>query len=218
MSWQNFLDTLDVSIFRRDKRHLVTFFMLPVLILHLVIIKSWRCVHVCMYFFPSAVFRDLIIIVLFFNLEGTLGKVHLNKRGTERYVFLLDGLLICCKQVFYKNWKTTYIRGLNWQSQQLSHMCIWRISGVFNRIYTYDLCNACVMLLLTELWSHSDESRSICWALVYLWKDRRMKWMNEMFCEVQLRDEMKKWSSNFAGQFKQLCRCCIFYQHCDWLI
>lgn len=31
--------------------------------------------------------------------EGTLGKVHPNKRDTERYVFLLDGLLICCKQV-----------------------------------------------------------------------------------------------------------------------
>lgn len=31
--------------------------------------------------------------------EGILGKVHPNKRDTERYVFLLDGLLICCKQV-----------------------------------------------------------------------------------------------------------------------
>lgn len=30
--------------------------------------------------------------------EGILGKIHLNKRDTERYVFLLDGLLICCKQ------------------------------------------------------------------------------------------------------------------------
>lgn len=30
--------------------------------------------------------------------EGTLGKIHPNKKDTERYVFLLDGLLICCKQ------------------------------------------------------------------------------------------------------------------------
>ncbi|PFX16973.1 Son of sevenless-like 1 [Stylophora pistillata] len=30
--------------------------------------------------------------------EGTLGKIHPNKRDTERYCFLLDGLLICCKQ------------------------------------------------------------------------------------------------------------------------
>lgn len=30
--------------------------------------------------------------------EGILGKLHPNKRSTERYVFLLDGLFICCKQ------------------------------------------------------------------------------------------------------------------------
>ncbi|XP_031567931.1 son of sevenless homolog 1-like isoform X2 [Actinia tenebrosa] len=30
--------------------------------------------------------------------EGVLGKLHPNKKYTERYVFLLDGLLICCKQ------------------------------------------------------------------------------------------------------------------------
>ncbi|KXJ14446.1 Son of sevenless-like 1 [Exaiptasia diaphana] len=30
--------------------------------------------------------------------EGILGKLHPNKKSTERYVFLLDGLLICCKQ------------------------------------------------------------------------------------------------------------------------
>lgn len=33
--------------------------------------------------------------------EGILGKVHPNKRDTERYIFLLDGLLICCKQVLF---------------------------------------------------------------------------------------------------------------------
>ena len=39
------------------------------------------------------------VVLSFLNVEGTLGKIHPNKKDTERYVFLLDGLLICCKQV-----------------------------------------------------------------------------------------------------------------------
>ena len=52
------------------------------------------------------------------------------------------------------------------QSERLSHMCNWKISGVFNGIQTHDLCDAGAVLLPAELWSHSDVSRSICWARV----------------------------------------------------
>ena len=43
--------------------------------------------------------------------------------------------------------------------------------------------------LQTELWSHPDLSRSICWAHVFLWKEW---WVKEMFCAVWLRDEFTK--------------------------
>ena len=33
------------------------------------------------------------------------------------------------------------------QSQQFSHMCTWKISGVFRRIQTHDLCIAGAVLL-----------------------------------------------------------------------
>lgn len=42
---------------------------------------------------------NYFFVVVVHIAEGILGKVHPNKRDTERYVFLLDGLLICCKQV-----------------------------------------------------------------------------------------------------------------------
>ena len=43
------------------------------------------------------------------------------------------------------------------QSQRLSHLCTWKISGVFNGIRTHDLCDAGAS---TELWSWSYETRS----------------------------------------------------------
>ena len=46
----------------------------------------------------------------------------------------------------------------------VSYMCTWKISGVFNGNGNHDLCDASVVLLRTELWSHSYVSRSICWA------------------------------------------------------
>ena len=46
-------------------------------------------------------FFDWCMWLIFTHTEGTLGKIHPNKRDTERYCFLLDGLLICCKQVIF---------------------------------------------------------------------------------------------------------------------
>ena len=53
----------------------------------LTLLSSW---FVLLYFLPYFSFHCV---------EGLIGKVYPNKRSTERYVFLLDGLLICCKQV-----------------------------------------------------------------------------------------------------------------------
>ena len=55
------------------------------------------------------------------------------------------------------------------QSQRLSHRCTWcpwKVSGVFSGIRTHDLCDAGAVPSPTELWSHSDVNRSICWALI----------------------------------------------------
>ena len=55
------------------------------------------------------------------------------------------------------------------QSQRLYHKCTWcpwKVSGVFSGIRTHDLCDAGAVPSPTELWSHSDVNRSICWALI----------------------------------------------------
>ena len=68
---------------------------------------------------------------------------------------------------------------------------MWKISGVFNGIRIHDLYDAGVVLSPTELWSHSDLRKSICWAHVLPWKEW---WMKEMFLKFSSRDELKKWS------------------------
>ena len=57
-----------------------------------------------------------------------------------------------------------------------------------NGIRTHDLCGAGAVLQPTELWSHTVESRSICWAHVFPWKECYMK------CGVW--NQMKIWSSH----------------------
>ena len=52
-----------------------------------------------------------------------------------------------------------------------------------NGIQTHDLCDAGAVLWPTELWSHTVESRSICWAHVFPWKEGRM--LKEMLYEVR---------------------------------
>ena len=71
------------------------------------------------------------------------------------------------------SWILVMILTLAGQSQRLSQTCTWKFSGVFSGIQIYDLCNAGATLLPTELWieSHSDVSRSICWAHVFPWKE-----------------------------------------------
>ena len=49
---------------------------------------------------------------------------------------------------FYENLMILILAG---QSQPLSQMCTGKISHVFNRIRTHDLCDACAVLLPTKL-------------------------------------------------------------------
>ena len=51
-----------------------------------------------------------------------------------------------------------------------------------NGIRAHDLCDAGAVLQPTELRSYTEESRSICWAHVFPWKECRMK---EMLYEVR---------------------------------
>ena len=72
-----------------------------------------------------------------------------------------------------------------------------RVTNYFwclQRIQTHDLCNADVVVLLTELRGHSDVSRSICRAHVFPWKEW---WVKEMFMkcgwEMNWRDDPHTW-------------------------
>ena len=87
------------------------------------------------------------------------------------------------------------------QSQQLSHTCTWKISRVFQRIHTNDLCNAGAVLLPIELWSHSDVTWLINFVGLMCPHERNKLWVKGTFCEVWLRDELKKWFLKLASQF-----------------
>ena len=92
------------------------------------------------------------------------------------------------------------ILALAGQFKQLSHepeKFRW-----LNGIRTHDLCDAGAVLSPTELRSHRVESRSICWAHVFSWKECGMKEMLYMNCGVLKSNEDMILA--LAGQFKQL--------------
>ena len=65
------------------------------------------------------------------------------------------------------------IFALCWTIKQLSHepeKIRW-----LNGIWTQDLSGTGAVLWPTELWSHTEESRSISWAHVFSWKECHMK-------------------------------------------
>ena len=83
------------------------------------------------------------------------------------------------------------ILALAGQFKQLSHepeKFRW-----LNGIRTHDLCDAGAVLSPTELWSHTVESRSICWAHVFPWKECHMK---ECYMQCGVWNQMKIWSSH----------------------
>ena len=83
------------------------------------------------------------------------------------------------------------ILALAGQFKQLSHepeKFRW-----LNGIRTHDLCDAGAVLLPTELWSHTVESRSICWVHVFPWKDCIWK---ECYMQCGVWNQMKIWSSH----------------------
>ena len=78
---------------------------------------------------------------------------------------------VICSAVYEIKWDM--ILALAGQFKQLSHepeKFRW-----LNGIRTHDLCDAGAVLSPTELWSHTVESRSICWAHVFPWKECHMK-------------------------------------------
>ena len=83
------------------------------------------------------------------------------------------------------------ILALAGQFKQLSHepeKFRW-----LNGIRTHDLCDAGAVLSPTELWSHTVESRSICWAHVFPWKECHME---ECYMQCGVWNQMKIWSSH----------------------
>ena len=88
------------------------------------------------------------------------------------------------------------ILALAGQFKQLSHepeKFRW-----LNGIRTHDLCDAGAVLKPTELWSHTVESRSICWAHVFPWKECSMK---EVLYEVRCLKSTEDMILALAGQF-----------------
>ena len=97
----------------------------------------------------------------------------------------------CCGEM---NWRNDPHTLLDNQTQWLPHICTWKISGVFNGIQTHDLCDASAVLSLTELLIHSDVIKVNLLDSHIPVKGMMSEW--KMFCEVWLKDELKKWFSH----------------------
>ena len=133
---------------------------------------------------------------------------------TELWSHTVESRSICWARVF--PWKECSVKEVLYEVRCLNQLKTWssHFTGQFkqlslepekfrwlNGIRTHDLCDAGAVLLPTELWSHTVESRSICWAHVFPWKECSVK---EVLYEVRCLNQLKTWSSHFTGQFKQL--------------